>query len=103
MAPNDIIIWSIYCGRQEEPAILIFRLLLPMRRMYVASFHLDFHEEWMECKECNLIIRVWTLITRNLITRVLTIYHVNLAQSKALEKRFALDRCRPHSITFGYY
>ena len=57
----------------------------------------------MECKERNLIIRVWTLITRNLITRVLTIYHVNLAQSKALEqKRFALDRCRPFSITFGY-
>ena len=31
------------CGRQEEPAILIFRLLLRMRRMYVASIHLDFH------------------------------------------------------------
>ena len=58
----------------------------------------------MECKECNLIIRVWTLITRNLIRRVLTVYHVNLVQSKALEqKRFALDRRRPHSITFGYY
>ena len=33
----------IYCGRQEEPAILISRLLLRMRRMYVASIRLDFH------------------------------------------------------------
>ena len=32
-----------YCGWQEEPAILISRLLLRMRRMYVASFDLDFH------------------------------------------------------------
>ena len=32
-----------YCGRQEEPAILIFRLLLRMRGMYVASIRLDFH------------------------------------------------------------
>ena len=30
-------------GRQEEPAILISRLLLRMRRMYVASIRLDFH------------------------------------------------------------
>ena len=33
----------LYCGRQEELAILISRLLLPMRRMYVASIRLDFH------------------------------------------------------------
>ena len=32
-----------YCGRQEEPAILISRLLLRMRHMYVASIRLDFH------------------------------------------------------------
>ena len=32
-----------YFGRQEEPAILICRLLLCMRRMYVASIRLDFH------------------------------------------------------------
>ena len=31
------------CGRQEEPAILFSRLLLRMRRMYVASISLDFH------------------------------------------------------------
>ena len=32
-----------YFGQQEEPAILISRLLLRMHRMYVASIHLDFH------------------------------------------------------------
>ena len=32
-----------YCGRQEKPAILISRLLLRMRRMYVTSIRLDFH------------------------------------------------------------
>ena len=31
------------CGRQEEPAILISRLLLSMRRMYVARIRLDLH------------------------------------------------------------
>ena len=31
------------CERQEEPAILISRLLLRMRRMYVASIRLDFY------------------------------------------------------------
>ena len=30
------------CGRQEEPAILISRLLIRMRRMYEASIRLDF-------------------------------------------------------------
>ena len=34
---------SRYCGRQEERAILIFRLLLHVRLMYVASIRLDFH------------------------------------------------------------
>ena len=31
------------CVRQEEPTILIFRLLLRIRRMYVASIPLEFH------------------------------------------------------------
>ena len=31
------------CGRQEEPAMLISRLLLRMRCMYMASIRLDFH------------------------------------------------------------
>ena len=32
-----------YFGQQEEPTILISRLLLRMRRMYVASIRLNFH------------------------------------------------------------
>ena len=31
------------CGRKEEPTILISRLLLRMRRMYVTRVPLDFH------------------------------------------------------------
>ena len=33
---------SVYCEQQEEPLILISRLLLRMRRMYVAGIRLDF-------------------------------------------------------------
>ena len=48
---------NIYWGRQEEPAILVSRLLLRTRRMYVASIRL----EWMKCStERNLITRVST-------------------------------------------
>ena len=34
---------SVYCEQQEEPLILISRLLLRMRQMYVAGIRLDFH------------------------------------------------------------
>ena len=40
-------------GQQEEPAILISRLL------YIA-IRLDFHKECMECTERTLITSVWT-------------------------------------------
>ena len=39
-------------------AILISRLLLRMRRMYVACIRLDFQLKIMECTERNLITRV---------------------------------------------
>ena len=75
---------SSCCGRQEEPAILISRLLLRMRHIYVASIRLDFHREWMECTE------------RNLITRVLTNCHMKLTQSTVIEqKRFDLLSLSP--------
>ena len=64
---------SSCCGRKEEPAILISRLLLRMRRMYVASIRLELHGEWMDCTE------------RNLITRVLTKCHLKLTQNTANE------------------
>ena len=41
---NELTLSEIdYCGRQEKPAMLISRLLLRMRRMYVTSIRLDFH------------------------------------------------------------
>ena len=49
------------------------RLLLRMRRRYVASISLDFHYECMERTERTLITRVWTIC------------HVKRAQSTALE------------------
>ena len=45
LARNATVIRVAYkdIGRQEEPAILICRLSLRMRRMYVTSIRLDFH------------------------------------------------------------
>ena len=48
-------VYIINCGLFLSPAILISRLLLRMRRMYVASIRLDFHQE---CTERTLITRV---------------------------------------------
>ena len=80
------------CGRYERHAILIYRLLLRMRCMYVACIRLDFHLEWMECS-----LRTFgPSITHKLITRVLTICHMKLAQSTALEQqRFDLRSLSP--------
>ena len=41
----------------------------------------------MECTEHDLITHICTLITCNLITRVLAIYRMNLAQSSASEQK----------------
>ena len=64
-----------------------------MHRTYFNSqLLMKFHLEWMESTEHNLIWRTFGPSTsRNLITRVLPIYDVNLTQSTALEqKRFDL-------------
>ena len=85
----------INCGRQEEPAIVISRLLLRMRRMYVASsclFGLPLRMNGMRRTQFDHA-RLHLQLTRNLITLVLTICHVKRLQSTAL----------PHSVTFGYY
>ena len=50
-----IVITLSNCGRQRGARNPKPRLLLHMRRMYVVSIRLDFHLEWMECKEHNLI------------------------------------------------
>ena len=38
-----MIIDHVNCRQQEDPVILISRLLLRIHRMYVASICLDFH------------------------------------------------------------
>ena len=64
-----------YCGHQEEPAILISRLLLCVRGTYVAtaSFRLPLRMSGMHrTKKRNVATHVWTFyhsessITRNL-------------------------------------
>ena len=47
-----------------------------------------------------------SLITRNLIRRVLTICHVKRTYAKhsvGAKTSLTFDRCRPHPVTFGYY
>ena len=80
-------ITTSYCGWQEEPAILISRLLLRMRRMYVASIRLDLTKN-----ERNAQNALWSRADRpstplTLTTSVLTICHVKLTQSTALEQK----------------
>ena len=88
-------VYEICCGPQEEPAILISRLLLRMRCMCVASIRwTSTKNEW---NTQNAKSRAFgPSITRNLITRFLTICHVKLTQSTALEqKRFDLRSLSP--------
>ena len=80
-------ITTSYCGRQEEPAILIYRLLLRMRRIDVSSIRLDLTKN-----ERNAQNALWSRADRPSIpltptTSVLTICHVKLTQSTALEQK----------------
>ena len=101
-------------ARQEVSAIRISRLLLRMRHTYVASICLDFHS--LPCSPflsrhvtllltrqkqlqgrlglplkaqsaIYLITDVGPSITRNLVTRVLTICHAKHTQSTAMEQK----------------
>ena len=76
---------GINCGRQEKPAILISRLLLRMRRMYVASMF-------------GLPLRV----NRMRRTRVLTICHVtrHSVWAKSFWPSIVVART---PFNFGYY
>ena len=76
--------------RQEEPAILISRLLLCMRCIYVA-IRLDFHKECMECTE-------HTLSTCLGLTSLVITYILTTTQSTALDqrrKRFDIQSLSP--------
>ena len=50
---------SIVVARTPLPFVITSYSLFRMRHMYVASIRLDFHKEWMEYTEGNLITRVW--------------------------------------------
>ena len=69
---------------------------------------------WTSTKnEWNAQNAVWSRAfrpstTRHLITRVLTVCQWNLSKSpvlgaKAFDCVWTSDRCRPYSVTFGYY
>ena len=88
-------------------AILISRLVLRMRRMYVASIRLHFHEE-SRMSEMHrtqfdhvrlglLSLVIWSLLFWLFLTRDL---HKAQWWSKSV---LTFDRCRPHFVTFGYY
>ena len=78
----------IYCGQQEEPATLIFVLLIRMHGTYITT-----KNEW------NAQNAIWSDARSdllNLFTGVLTIYHVKRTQWAALQQeRFDLPSLTP--------
>ena len=93
--------------------ILISRLLLCMRGMYVTSIHLDFH--WNT--QNTICSRAFgPPITHNLITHIWTFHHSqsdhgwfwlsvtwNLWKAQQWSKSIlTFDRCHLPSLTFGY-
>ena len=83
---------TVYCGRHEEPAILISRFLLRMRRMYVAR------GDWNSTKNVwNAQNALWSRVFWPSVTW-------NLRKAQRWSKSFlTFDGCRPHFVTFGYY
>ena len=95
-----------HCGRQEEPVILISRLLLRMPGKYVASFIWTSTKNEWNAQNARLLRAFRPSITRYLITRVLAIYHEKRTQNKPQcwsNTAFDLRSFRPHSLTFGYF
>ena len=94
-----------YCRRQQEPAIVISRLLYITHASHVHSQHslrmYGAHKKQFDHARSDLqLLVVWS-------ARVLNICQVKSRQSTALEQLimslWTCDRCRPHSLTFGYY
>ena len=75
---------NIYWGRQEEPAILVSSLLLRMRRMYVQN------AIWSRAFRPS--------VSRNLITRGLTIFQKLRNSQRCSKSVCTADHCRPHSL-----
>ena len=95
-----------YCGRQEEPVTLISRLLLRMRRMYVCSQHSFWlllrmngihRRQSYDARFDLLSLVIWSHVFSLSVTR-------NLRKAQRWSKNvLTFNRCRPHSVTFGYY
>ena len=91
------------CRQQEEPAILIFRLLLHMHRMYVASINLfglplkmnGMHRTQFDrlCLDFLSLI-IWS---RMFWPSIMWILHKAQRWSRSV---LMFDRCRLHSVTF---
>ena len=94
--------YHYHCGQQEEPAILIFRLVLGICHMYVTAFI------WTSTKdEWNAQNLIWShafglSITHNLITHVLTISHMKLTQSTAMDLWSLLPTLRKPLVIASY-
>ena len=95
---------DINCRRQEEPAILISRLLLRMRRMRLYTF------VWTSTKnEWNAQNAIWSLALNypSLAIWSHTFWPsitLNLCKPQRLSKSvLTFDRFRSYSVTFGYY
>ena len=87
------------CRRQEEPAILILRLLLCMLHVCSRqSFGLPLRMNRMHRMQFD------HSFTHNLIRLVFIICHVKLMQSAVMEKSvLTFDHCHLHSVSFAYY
>ena len=82
----ELMVKFSYCGLLLSPTVLLSRLLLRMRSTYVASL------VWTSTKnEWNAQNAVWSpsfilSITHDLITHILTIYHVQHTQNTMWEQ-----------------
>ena len=89
------------CGRQEEPSILISRLLLRTHRMYVCSqlsFGLPLRMNGMHRTQFNHVrLDLLSLVSLSLVFWPSVKWNVRKAQrwSKSV---LVFDRCRPHSV-----
>ena len=95
-------VWPRNCGQQEEPAILIFRLLLHMHRIYVASvnlFGLRLRMNGMHRMQFDhlcldfLSLIIWSCM---FWPSIMWMLHEAQHWSKSV---LTVDRCRPHSVT----
>ena len=87
------------CGQQEEPATLFSRLLLRMPGTYKAASLVwtSTKNEWnAQDAICTRSRVFWPSITW-------TLHKARCWCKEGCKSVLTFDRCRPHSVTFGYY